>query len=74
MDTLSVCKLMLYTLSSQGVVYLLLKTGYTLFTKVEKYFVKRQLGIEWYTYIDISVVSLSLTSIVSWFTIFIKTR
>ena len=74
MDTLSVCKLMLYTLSSQGVVYLLLKTGYTLFTKVEKYFVKRQLGIEWYTYIDISVVGLSLTSIVYWFTIFIQTR
>ena len=45
MDTLSVFKLMTSTISSQGVVYLLLKTDYTLFTKVEKFFVQRQLGV-----------------------------
>lgn len=53
---------------------LLLKIIFTLISKIKQFFVERTFVIEWYTYIDITVVCLCMTSIVLWFQVFIETR
>jgi hypothetical protein len=53
---------------------LLLKIIFSLIMKVKQFFIERTFVIEWYTYIDITVVCLCMSSIVLWFKVFIRTR
>lgn len=53
---------------------MLLKIIFSLISKLKQFFIERTFAIEWYTYIDITVVCLCMTSIVLWFRVFIETR
>jgi len=67
-------KLVLFTCSSFGVLTLLLKNIYEVVSKIKQSFVQKSLDIEWYTYVDLAVVGLCITSIVYWFKLFITTK
>eukprot|EP00347_Sterkiella_histriomuscorum_P005839 403355073 len=53
---------------------LFIKTLVIVISRIKQFFVRRTLDLHWYTYIDMVVVSLCISSATLWFILFIKTR
>ena len=53
---------------------LFIKTLVIFISRIKQFFVRRTLDLHWYTYIDVIVVALCITSATLWFLLFIKHR
>lgn len=71
---IQIIKLALFCGSTLGVLTLVVKIVLTILEKIKQFFIERTLEIEWFTYIDITVVCLCMASIFYWFQLFILTK
>lgn len=74
MDSLAYWKLALIACFTLGVLLLLGKIALQLFRGAKESAAERKVAIEWYTYIDITVICLCVTALALWFKVFIATK
>jgi len=74
MNSLAYWKLALISSFTLGLAVLLFKIGLQLFRNAKESAVERKVAIEWFTYIDITVICLCVAALALWFKVFIATK